>query len=279
MALKIGIEHLPREAFLNSELVQDIGYMRIMTRNEKKNVKPGSPDVEIGFTGRKPFMVDRDTAIKELRTPDNKDIVIGALREGKKYLVTMPTRQKVLVFNVPKSNGNSKMEFTLNNKTLPTGSFVVFMASGSKGTAPLVLNKDYFNKMIVVTEKNSGAYKDRLKKALLRYAKAAVASDRIKNNKLSTAEKVRYKEEIRKAEENNSAPYHIVGRIDRRESYTTIGYIISNGQKTKAFNIAQTINLCKRKLIRNATCVRNQNGKEFIRGVGITLDSLPVTYK
>lgn len=283
----IAINNLPDEAFLRGILVQNIAKVRILTRDEKKHREPGSPDVMIQYNGQGTSFITRTDLIQNCRTHDGRKITIGAMKEGQVYTVTVPAKLNVYAFHVP----NTSMPFglALKNKSmkLRPGQFVVYAVNNGSisKNSPIVLSKDSFVKMIVITEKSKAQYNARLKKALEAFIARKNTIDRAdmarNNPNITTAERVRLQREKERALEiPNTAPYKIVGRIIRRGTLdNVIGYMVTNGKLTKAFPTSNVMEMCKNKKVKNATLVRNQAGKVYLRGVGTVLDTLPVTYK
>lgn len=76
----------------------------------------------------------------------------------------------------------------------------------------------------------------------------------------------------------NSAPFRVTGQINDAYGHR-VGYIISNSSgETRKINKDTAVKLTLEKKIGNVEAVRGPDGSYYLRGNGITLDSLPITY-
>lgn len=294
MGKAIEVDKLPTEAFMSCLMVQNIAKIRLLTREQKRNRTPGSPDVLMQCVGQRSIYVSRQDIASKCKTVKGNAVIVGGLRTGADYTVVIPCNTPVRAIHIPNTKGNSYYVVNVPSKNgmeckpLKGGQMVVFPVQNGKlvTTMPLIISRAVFDKMIVIKEKSQQEYNDRLRKSLVmmvRKQKAleegAKANDLSSN--MSVVQRVQAKKEAEMAErEQERAPFVIVGRILKKGTLDqVIGYVVSNGKAQKAFPLKQVMQMCNNKQIRNATLVRNASGKVFMRGVGTILDTLPTTYR
>lgn len=294
MGKAIEVDKLPTEAFMKCLMVQNIAKIQLLTREAKKNRPQGSPDVLMQLVGQKTCYVSRKDIASNCRTVKGNAIVVGGLQAGLSYTVVIPCNSYVAAIHIPKS---TEVKYVLNmmnkqgkpeGKVLKPGMMLVYpMENGViNKKSPLVISKAVFDKMIVIKEKSQTEYNERLKRALIDMMKKqnALEAGRMANDansKMSVVQRVQAKKEAEMAERiQEKAPFIIVGRIIKQGTLDqVIGYRVSNGKSQKDFPLNTVMKMCQNKQIRNATLVKNANGKVFMRGVGNVLDTLPTTYR
>lgn len=290
----VFIDKIPQEALLSGVMVNNIAKMRIITRAEKSKlkIKAGSPDVEIFFMNKSRTFVTRNEAIEKCRDAHGNRLNMNKIRDGKVYTVCIPSNIPIKVFKVPNYN---KLSFSVRMMTpkgavvrpVKTGVSIVYfvMANGKVDKQhPLILSASVFKKSCLIKEPDRAACMQRQAYAIADILKnkdeapknsmeKQLESDRILSEAKDKGKNVTLKADT-------SAPFFAVGRIVRQGTYEqVIGYIVSNGKVNKALPLENVMTLCKQKKMRNMCIVQTSDGKEFVRGVGIRLETLPIAYK
>lgn len=283
MDYNLSINNLPDSVFIPGKLVRNVARVRVLTRAEKKSklFKHGGPDIQVIYiNGDRCLTTRQEIASGKAKMADGSEIKFNSIKSGREYTIVIDTNQTVGILRVPKT---SKVKFVINKKAsdgslktieLKPGQLVVCPKTSRtlmlNKSAPLVLNDIMFNKMCVFALKD-GEDIDTVKKQKKQELAKVIAS------KSSNEPK---KPKLNIVQQNAEAPYRAIGRIVKAGTFNNvIGYIITDGKNSKACNLNTVQKLCFNHKIKNMTLVRKEDGKFYLRGVGIQLDTLDTTYR
>ena len=279
----IEVDKLPIGAFMHCIMVQNIAKMQILSKEARKNFKPGSPDVLVSCIGQKPFLASRNDIIDKCKTITGGKIVMGGLKIGQDYTIVFPTRMNAACMVIPNGKHSEYYKLTAKGKTrlLKSGAIVVYpiKAGDLDKNNPMVISKSTFDKMFIIAEKNKKEYMQRVRMALKKDAEKRELQDKANNKALTSTQRVQAQRKVEAMNNKVVAPYKIVGKLVKNGTVDTIlGYAVTDGKVVKALSTKQVMQLASQKKINNAVLVKNTNGNYFLRGVGTVLDALPVKY-
>lgn len=144
---------LNSSVFLPAINLVEIARVRVLSFDERKKKKPGSPDVEVYPLVGKPYLISRQELSSQFRYTNNFRVRANGLSPKQKYVVYRKTNRPVWVLKVPKyiaiDNGNIKA----NTRTGASGDYIVCLA-GQDGEIDLesasVVRAKTFRKMCVI---------------------------------------------------------------------------------------------------------------------------------
>lgn len=144
---------LNSSVFLPAINLVEIARVRVLSFDERKKKKPGSPDVEVFPLIGKPYLISRQELSRDFRYTNNFKVKANGLSPRQKYVVYRKTNKPVWVLKVPKyiaiDNGNIKA----NTRTGASGDYIVCLA-GQDGEIDLesasVVRAKTFRKMCVI---------------------------------------------------------------------------------------------------------------------------------
>ena len=144
---------LNSSVFLPAINLVEIARVRVLSFDERKKKKPGSPDVEVFPLIGKPYLISRKELSSQFRYTNNFRVRANGLSPKQKYVVYRKTNRPVWVLKVPKyiaiDNGNIKA----NTRTGASGDYIVCLA-GQDGEIDLesvsVVRAKTFRKMCVI---------------------------------------------------------------------------------------------------------------------------------
>lgn len=144
---------LNSSVFLPAINLVEIARVRVLSFEERKRKKPGSPDVEVFPLIGKPYLISRKELSSQFRYTNNFRVRANGLSPKQKYVVYRKTNRPVWVLKVPKyiaiDNGNIKA----NTRTGASGDYIVCLA-GQDGEIDLesasVVRAKTFRKMCVI---------------------------------------------------------------------------------------------------------------------------------
>lgn len=302
--VEIKVTDIPAEMLMRVTRINDIKTARIMSKKEKtmqinaNNSRNGMvADVVLnGIDGRKE-LITRVELLKEFRTSNNKKIRLYKWHNSKKYLVVRFERKPMIAVRVPVK---SKTAIGLGDGELAKpGVYLVFDMAADGGIdnskKPLQVPAKIFKKSFHVDKLYDmngirGLFEHgRIKQDMTDLAlnddmgQPVPVSGNSKNMQLKPASNT-IKVNINKEPGNNmmassnkkivQASYRIKERLINNNSNKLVGFVITNGINEVEVNTAKIMELCGSGKISNATLVTNE-GKRFIRGVGVSLSSLP----
>lgn len=294
---RVNVLQLPDEVFMDGTKVVEIMRARILTRQEKKSRERGAPDIQLrGLAGAQTY-ITRTDLVKMFIGMDGRKITIASWKSGKNYLVYTQKNTRVAILHSPR-----KPRYLLelpNKKVLKPGYYFVCDVNETGKIDKLhgiQVGPSVFKKMFVINE-STDEYIAKIKTAT---KDSAIVVEQ-------TANRVKQAENARNSRSNNigvsggsrgvvtpssvlntkqvqdstpkinaKAKMHVVAKILNRENQL-VGYVISNGKEEKPFQKNKVIEMCRKHALRNMSLVE-KDGKEYLRGVGITHDSLPTKY-
>lgn len=294
---RVNVLQLPDEVFMDGTKVVEIMRARILTRQEKKSRERGAPDIQLrGLAGAQTYITRADL-VKMFIGIDGRKITIASWKSGKNYLVYTQKNTRVAILHSPR-----KPRYLLelpNKKVLKPGYYFVCDVNETGKIDKLhgiQVGPSVFKKMFVINE-STDEYIARTRTATKesaivveqttnRVKQAANARNSRPNNiggaggsgGVGTPSSVLNTKQVQDntPKINAKAKMYVVAKILNRENQL-VGYIISNGKEEKPFQRNKVIEMCRKHALRNMSLVE-KDGKEYLRGVGITHDSLPTKY-
>lgn len=303
--------NIPDKGFIDAVKVKDICKVKILNKQEKSNMKAGSPDIKITkITGQISY-VTREQLTKNYVNANGSRIRIPFMRDNKEYLVAAPCNEEYKVIKLP---NNCSGQF--NGRQVKPGSYIVIPSTEQgelKREQLSVISSTVFKKMFKIpmqdsirralnNPRHSGSNEFKLFKNRQRAQhnniqhnsdphvnlqkqpiNADIQSTMQQNtmhyaNKQSTMYNPRtsIKQKLGNMNEQNKYKYRVTGRLVDINN-KPIGFVvieIATGQ-TRNLKTNELVQLCMNKLVENVMLVHNQSGKVFLKGNGCRLESLP----
>lgn len=303
--------NIPDKGFIDAIKVKDICKARILSKQEKSNIKAGSPDVKITkITGQISY-ITREQLTKNYVNANGSRIKIPFMRDNKEYLVAAPCNEEYKIIKLP---SNCSGQF--NGRQVKPGSYIVIPATEQgelKREQMSVISSTVFKKMFKIPMQDSirmvlnnprhaGSNKLKLFKNRQRtqynnmqhnnvphisLGKQPISADiqgTMQQNTMTYANKqstmynphTSIKQKLGNKNEQSKYKYRVTGRLVDMNN-KPIGFVvteIATGQ-TRNLKTNELVQLCMNKLVENVMLVRNQSGKVFLKGNGCRLESLP----
>lgn len=312
---KTPIEYadIPSKLFIPAIMIKEISRARCLSQNEKSKIKAGSPDIMVmPFIGKAGLM-SRDSITQNYRYANGKKINIMGWKAENSYIISRQVNQLVMVMQVPSNhimNLNGK-SVNKNNREHPD--YIVCLTDKSgriDRNSAFTISSDLFKKMIhiqsnEVIENNVG----KPKKQFDLNKKRAEVAGKYKNKQIMNGDTfattlsgknvtnikeekpINIKQTAKKPINVKPAVNNVNDLTNEQANIVVIaqilddlgkraGFVIQNtlNGETKKINTATAMSLCKSHKIKNMTVVANPNGTFFLRGVGISIDNLPIEY-
>lgn len=278
----IQITELPDEVFLNGTQVLDIMRARIITRAERKQLGRGTPDILLKSYSGAETHITRRALMEKFTGLDGKKIVLGGWKTGKNYLVYRKLANNISIVHSPRI---PKYVLILPNKKMLKPGYYFVCNRNETGKilrdTGIQLGPTLFKKMCII-EDSVSKLTARTKLAIANdtIAKKVEAGNQTNTNKAvgkvnrvaSTSGNV----PVGNVRINELARLNITGKVLNSQGQL-VGYVVSDGKIEKPIPKNNVIEMCRKKQIRNMSLV-DVNGKEFLRGIGITHESLPTKY-
>jgi len=247
----IHYEKIYNEMFSPVLKVRDIRLARIMTRKEKAQLPPGSADVILKSYFGDIITLDRNTFIDRYRHLNGDMINLSGWKSIHTYLVIAPDNARAYAMYIPSKYGlKVKSRYKLR---VHRGSYIICPTNpdGSINRYQFyVLASDVYRKMFTPPTNKLAHLRD------------------ILNNKTAAINK------SRNIRANTRKEYIATGRLMRQGKL--VGFVVQHKSgETININKNRLMELCREKKIQNI-CLKVQDGKEVIRGVGIRISDLPI---
>lgn len=281
---RISIVSIPDEVFMDGTEVLEIMRARILTRQEKRNRGRGTPDIHLKSIFGAETFISRTDLIKTYIGIDGKKITIASWKSNKNYLVYVTKNRPVAVLHCPRK---PKYLLELPNKKVLKPGYYFVCNKNETGKIDrehgVQIGPSIFKKMFVIND-STEEYLARTKNVSREVQDVAKQeSFRVKqsNNTKAPVKSVLNNKEVLQNNEkvikiNDKSTLSVVAKVYNRNNQL-VGYVISNGKVEKPFPKNKVIEMCRKHQIRNMSLVE-KDGKEFLRGIGITHESLPTKY-
>lgn len=304
----VDINRYQGNAFVDAIKVRDIANVQIVKR-DKKEKKQGGPDVMVIKASGETTYITRQELIRNYKYLSGKRIVIPYMKNNVKYTVIGACNQPYAVMLLP-----SNMVGIYNGKRLDPGTYIVapkLPDGGIDYNNLRPVSRNLFKKMFKIPNQDviarhsgkTGSVSNRV-----RYRK----SNRMKfpggdvnvglnggnmgttgvvggglgantnHNPMSGSmsnigqPQNRVPQQVINEAPKKNYPFRAVAVIVTQDTNTEVGYLLEDTQgRKRQITKIQAIEMCRKEMIANLTAVTHQNGKDFIRGRGVSVESLP----
>lgn len=310
--IELKLSDIPETAFVQAIKVRDIVKASALSTKERNNREPGAPDIHIEpLIGVETYMSKAEAS--SIYTYSNgRKVNFSGWKADKRYVLVGGSEAIVLVMQVPKQHYVKVGNSIANGKK--AGDYIVCLPDTEglpdRGTCRVV-NRALFRKMcyipmqdavqrnigrnvpafdlnerVCVSGVESGYYNDYASEPIavgsngVEYTRPYQPVNPIqsgfsgavptpKQSSASTPVNV---------DNNSIGKYTIVAQVVN-EYGQRIGFVIqSKSGETRPIMKDVALRLCTSKKISNADAVNGPNGQMYIRGRGVQLDMLPITY-
>ena len=274
--------------FVDAIKLIDIAKVKIMSRQEKKAKKSNSSDIIIKYLTGGTKIISRKELVKQYKFISGKPVVIPFMSNNKEYVVYRNCNETYAALLLP-----SNMSGMLRGKKINPGNYLV-APKNEDGTINFdelsCISKKSFRKSFVVPAQdvilkninNSGTESNRIKH------RQKSTNNNIRNNETSkfgldvnniNIPSVNDKDNNLNLDKESSIiqkyPFKAIGRIVNEEN-NVIGYILEDTKGNKRdLSVNKVMDLCSKHKVANLMLSKTDNGKYFLRGNGIRIESLP----
>lgn len=312
--IELKLSDIPETAFVQAIKVRDIVRARALSTKERNSREAGAPDIRIEpLIGVETYM-SKDEASSIYTYSNGRKVNFSGWKADKKYVLVGGGEAVVLVMQVPQQHYVKVGNSIANGKK--AGDYIICLPDAEglpdKGTCKVV-NRALFRKMCYIpmqdaVERNIGrdvpafdlnervntcrddsvyASKDAYNSEPIavdsngvEYTRPYQPVNPIKSgfSGAVTAPKQNIARPARTVDDTSIGKYTIVAQVVN-EYGQRIGFVIqSKSGETRPIMKDVALRLCTSKKISNADAVNGPNGQLYIRGRGVQLDMLPVTY-
>lgn len=282
LEMQLDINKLPDSVFIKAVRCRQILIARMMTKDEKASIPRGSGDIVVRSPIGEEYILYRNDVLSNYRYLNGSRISIAGWERGRQYLIYKEDNTPVFICCVPSAKYS---ELINNNQRIKNKDNGIYLVCMQKENQEPYREKIYwvtsklFKKMfkILPNDKIEKHYKKVTKyKDNFDFGDGAI--DNLTQHEITKTTIVKQPEKI----ENNSLnettveyKYEAIARVVTL-SGETVGFILSaNNGQTKKVTKSQLMAVANKKLVRNIVLVSKDN-KYFLRGNGITIESLPV---
>lgn len=282
---------------------RDILKARTLSRDEKKNIERGGPDIlAISPSGQK-IMLRREEVIKNYTYLDGKRISMAGWNSSKQYLIARLDNSDAVAMMVPLNCTANVNGIKANNAKRSTGDYIVGLIDGAGsidqstiGIIPSAIFKKmyYMPPNDVITRNlrgNNKLYTPYRQKPPAKNTEISFTKQLgIDAESIDFGDSILEKQPVKpvnntnmnlaKPKQETTYKYMATGRLVN-QSGETIGFIIQNkAGQTKEISKGQMMELCKRKLVSNIMLgVKSDTGTHYLRGNNIRIEMLPTYQK
>ena len=312
--IELKLSDIPETAFVQAIKVRDIVKARALSTKERNTREPGAPDIQIEpLIGTATYMSKAEAGAVYTYSNGRK-VNFQGWKSDKRYVLVGGSESIVLVMQVPKQHFVKVGNSVANGKK--AGDYIVCLPDAEglpdKGTCKVV-NRALFRKMCYIPmqdaiERNIGrdvhAFDLNERVNTYRDDSAFVPDDAYQSETIAVDNKgVEYTRpyqpvnpiqsgfsgavaapkqntvsHVKPADDASIGKYTIVAQVVN-EYGQRIGFVIqSKSGETRPIMKDVALRLCTSKKISNADAVNGPNGQLYIRGRGVQLDMLPITY-
>lgn len=301
MKMTLSLKDITEKRMIKALRVREVGLAKILSRAEKANRAPGSPDVYIDPFVGKPYFIDRQTFVDNFTYLNGNRINIMGWKHGNKYYVMRPTKSLAYIVQIPKYVQFNLNGMMANSRGANKPEFLVILADNSGNLdyesssliTPALFKKMFTVPMCDVIARNSGktgyAKKQNRSTARVNNSKSNInlskddanrgVQNRVNiikapNSTMNNTSSYR----VNNSESNSSCRYMVIAQIHNNIGQR-IGYLIVDRATNRRIKVSKQNmeTMCKQRLVGNAKFVV-RNGIGFIQGVGIQVDSLPIVH-
>lgn len=312
--IELKLSDIPETAFVQAIKVRDIVKARALSTKERNTREPGAPDIQIEpLIGQATYMSKAEAG--SIYTYSNgRKVNFQGWKSDKRYVLVGGSEYIVLVMQVPQQHFVKVGNSVANGKKV--GDYIVCLPDAEglpdKGTCKVV-NRALFRKMCYIPmqdaiERNIGrdvpAFDLNERVNTYRDDSAFVPDDAYQSETIAvdnngveytrpyqpvnpiqsgfsgavTAPKKNTTSPVKPADDASVGKYTIVAQVVN-EYGQRIGFVIqSKSGETRPIMKDVALRLCTSKKISNADAVNGPNGQLYLRGRGVQLDMLPITY-
>lgn len=293
----INCNNLPSKVFIDAVKTKDICKAVILTKQERTEIQPGSPDIKLIKASGESTLVSRSQLSNNYTLSNGKKIRMAFLNSGKEYVVYSVCNENYKILKLP-----DNCMGVLNNKRIKPGNYIVAKVdtTGNIDTQSMTsISPNLFRKMFKiplqdVIKRNMG----KGSKMFTLFNKAPLLNNKKNVNmqieKPVAPKKVNVVKNIDTSELNINPSSIKVPTMQEQVATSKYRFIVinklvdmngnmvgftvkdkSNGQ-IKQLTVAQVTKLCDRKLVENVMLVTKEStGMKFLKGNGMRLDNLP----
>lgn len=286
---QININNIPDKAFINANKFIDIAIARIVNHKNYANyhINPGEPDVMLIFKSGEMKRITRNELCSEYRLPstthpNGKKIKPIQTLTDVDFYVYRESNIPYKAIYIP-----SKYVVQTSRGMTPCGFYLVCPVK-SDGTADktriTMVKKNDFHKMFAIPPQ-AGVITGRKRNNIPEQAKQAFNSNivsQISKNEPGQMQKPMQKPvqqtQINSTPSENKYKYTVVGQL-KDITGNRKGFIVKSlsSGATKKITEKQLIFACDQHLVNNVSSVVANSGEKFLRGNGISINSLPIT--
>lgn len=310
----VDIENLPDYAFIDAVKHKEIAAIKISSREARKRLKPGSPDIMIHTTSGQTRYISRKELIDKYTMANGKKIVIPFLKENTMYYVTRNCNEQCKAMKLA-----DNLVGVFKGANVQKGSYIVCdvnedgsLKLESLGViSPTMFRKQYRIPMQAIISRHSKDGGSRniptnRKHERVRLGgpipisvtqttrpsmglvnnKGEAASQQgrpqgrnnINLNQLNPAAAHRTSNIVQAKIDQTKYKYQVTARlVSVQDNTKTMGFEIQDlksGQK-RNINENQLKVACSQKLVKNIMLVTREDGFNFLKGNGIEMNNLP----
>lgn len=297
--ININVSIYRGKGFVDAIKVNELANFLILGRNVRKQ-HPGEPDVVITSATGEQFVITRKELVNNYRYLSGNRIRMAFIKENKRYTVFSNCNKQYAAMLLP-----SNMIGYLGNQRLQAGSYIVAPKNqdGSIDFSKItVVNRSLFRKLFMipyqpVIQRNlgrPGSISNRVRNKISNTKSFTDGNGRLGNNSVRTERnsirngnsagvalqkqapaQCNTTRPMEKVVRPNKYNYRAIGKCEN-DSGVIVGYLIEDirGQK-KPISVAGVMEMCAKHQIANLMLQTKENGQSFLRGNGISIESLP----
>ena len=300
----LNFEDIPDRVFIPALKVRDIVRAKPLSLAEKKQIPRGSADILIKPLIGNEYLLSRNDVVNNFTYTNGSIIKTSGWESSKMYVIFRPDNTLVYAMQVP-TNHTVVINGEMANKNSRKAGDYIVCASNESGvidrSTAVILSAAVFRKMCYIPRqdiitKHQGStnkffdfvakttstvnFVDRKNNPINPLRKMPVPNAGVGQSiNMPNTTPVMNKTNLPGALGGDTSKFTVVGQV--HDAYgKRIGFIIqAHNGATKQITKESAIKLATNKKLINAEAVPNPAGETYIRGNGVRLDDLPITYK
>lgn len=299
--VEISFDSIKDRMFIPAIKVRDIVRARPLSASEKESIQRGSPDILINPVIGESYLIHRNDVIRNFVYTNGKRIKTSGWKAESQYVIFRADNTTVMVMQVPQNHTVVVNGVIANEKTRKSGDYIVCPLTENNEIDrehASVVSSAIFRKMCYIPRNEVIDRHRGSKNKFFDFISGVNLQDKFRDRKNRVINPIKqtpipsgirstasvpkpnaYENSARYNIPKADSSYKVVGQIV--DAYgKRVGFVISAPSgATKEIDKLTAMKLAENKKISNMEAVKSQSGDIYLRGNGIRLEDLPVSYR
>lgn len=284
-SVSFSVDNYRGNSFLKAVKIRDIAHMRILSKEERSALDNKINDVQLVHASGEIDFISRAELVSRYRFLNGQKITMAYLKNSKRYTVVSDCNKEYGIILLP-----NHMHGIFKGKQIPPNSYIIAPMDTNNNIDYdniNIISKKLFRKLFVIPPQNI------IKRNIGRYVNTNIRerARSMRGMNINMGMQNPYNSQMiqNKPTRNTDTNYNNMNNVqpNQRFLYKVLGKVINENGKVIGFlvvdnkGVKRTLSenkvkeLCAKQLVSNLILVRPERGIPFLRGNGISIESLP----